>query len=163
MALFERELETVLNPAYGASLLYAFVRGHEESAQAGQGMPIPHLFVALTLLLNPRVVDALAHTRSGLRNVAEKLDSSPETGADLLRSLLTESKTNRELTLQSLQILMVAGLVRLDTHRASVYLQPANDLLPPLQPEGYIEGLKLGRWFATLSVFEITSIMKVVY
>jgi len=161
--LFERELTNVLNPAYGASLLYAVVRGHSESSETGQGLPLSHLFVALPLLLNPRAVDALSHTRSGLRNVAEKLDSGLTTGADLLRTLLPEAKRKREFTLQSLNVLLLAKLVDLDQKTASVSIMPGKRPLSVSEPEGYSEGLKLGKWFASLSVFEVTSITKVVY
>jgi hypothetical protein len=161
--LFERELTNVLNPAYGASLLHAVLRGHSESGEIGQGLPLPHLFVALPLLLNPRALDALSHTRTGLRNVAEKLDSGPTTGADLLRTLLPEAKRKREFTLQSLNVLFLANLVKLNRTTASVSLTPGNRTAPLSEPEGYSEGLKLGKWFASLSVFEVTSITKVVY
>jgi len=163
MGLFEREITNVLNPAYGASLLHAVVRGHSEACETGQGLPLPHLFVALPLLLNPRAVDALSHTRSGLRNVAEKLDSGLTTGADLLRTLLPEAKRKREFTLQSLNVLLLAKLVDFDRKNASVSIMASNFVLPLLEPEGYSEGLKLGKWFASLSVFEVSSITKVVY
>lgn len=163
MGLFERELTNVLNPAYGASLLHAVIRGHSEVNEMEQGLAIPHLFVALPLLLNPRVLDALSHTRSGLRNVAEKLDNGPNTGADLLRTLLPEAKRKREFTLQSLNILLLANLVGLDLKSASVSIKLNNRALPVSDPEGYAEGLKLGKWLASLSVFEVSSITKVVY
>jgi hypothetical protein len=161
MALFKRELSNVLNPAYGASLLYAVMQGHRETAKANQGLPLLHLFVALPLLLNPGVLDAVSRTRTGLRNVAEKLDSGSETGSDLLRTLLSEAKRQREFTLQSLNILLLARLVRLNPKDATVSLEDKTNL--QLQPEGYSEGLKLGKWLATLSIFEVSSITKVVY
>lgn len=163
MPLFERELTSVLNPAYCASLLHGVIRGHSECVDPEVGIPVPHLFVALPLLLNPRALDTFAHTRSGLRNVAEKLDSGAETGADLLRTLLTEAKGHRDLALRSLQILLLAKVARLNTKKATLHLEADGRGAPPLQPEGYAEAVKLGRWFASLSVFEITSITKVVY
>ena len=163
MQLFETEVANVLNPAYGASLLYAVVYGHSEATAGNQGVALPHLFLALPLLLNPRALGAFAHTRANLRAVAEKLDSGRETGADLLRTLLPEAKRQREFTLQSLNILLLAKLVRLNPQDVSVRLEMTNQVQPPSAPEGYSEGLKLGKWLSTLSVFEVSSITKVVY
>ena len=163
MQLFETEVANVRNPAYGASLLYAVVCGHSEATDGNRGIALPHLFVALPLLLNPRALETFAHTRASLRTVAEKLDSGRETGADLLRTLLPEAKRQREFTLQSLNILLLAKLVRLNPQDASVKLEMTNQIQPPSEPEGYSEGLKLGKWLSTLSVFEVSSITKVVY
>lgn len=163
MQLFKKEIANVLNPAYGASLLYAVVSGHNEATAGTRGIELPHLFVALPLLLNPRVVSAFMHTRASLRTAAEKLDQGRETGADLLRTLLPEAKRQREFTLQSLNVLLLARLVRLNPQDASVSLDKANSIQFPSEPEGYREGLKLGKWLSSLSVFEISSITKVVY
>jgi hypothetical protein len=149
MQLFKAEIANVHNPAYGASLLYAVVYGHSEATAENRGIALPHLFVALPLLLNPRALERFAHTRAGLRTVAEKLDSGRETGADLLRTLLPEAKRQREFTLQSLNILLLAKLVRLNPQDASVTLEMINQIKPPSEPEGYSEGLKLGKWLAS--------------
>lgn len=164
MALFERELSNVRNPAYGASLLYAVLRGHADNAENSQGLALPHLFVALPLLLNPNVLVAVSHTQAGLRNVAEKLDRGRDTGADLLRTLLFEAKAQREFTLQSLNVLLHANVATLNPGDATVSLSPSKKpLFPSRKTEGYDEGLRLGKWLSTLSVFEISSITKVVY
>jgi hypothetical protein len=161
--VFERELKNVRNPAYGASLLYAVVQGHNEIAGTGEGLALPHLFVALPLLLDPRVLDVFSHTRAGLRGVAEKLDVGHTTGADMLRTLLPEAKKQRDFTLQSLNILLLTKLVRLNPDDASISLAQAAQPAPLCEPEGYSEALKLGKWLASLSVFEVSSITKVVY
>jgi|HubBroStandDraft_5_1064220.scaffolds.fasta_scaffold301239_1 hypothetical protein len=163
MQLFERELANVRNAAYGASLLHAVIYGYSESAEAGRGLALPHLFLALPLLLSPRALEALSHTRAGLRTAAERLDSGRETGADFLRTLLPDAKKQREFTLQSLNILLLSRLIRLDPKDASVSLGDQTQPAAPVEPEGYAEGVKLGKWLATLSVFEVTSITKVVY
>jgi hypothetical protein len=77
--------------------------------------------------------------------------------------LLPEAKRKREFTLQSLNVLLLAKLVDLDPKSASVSIKPSNRVLPLSEPEGYAEGLKVGKWFASLSVFEVSSITKVVY
>jgi hypothetical protein len=161
--VFERELENVRNPAYGASLLYAVIQGHSEIAETDEGLALPHLFVALPLLLDPRALDVFSHTRIGLRGAAEKLDAGRTTGADMLRTLLPEAKKQRDFTLQSLNILLLTKLVRLNPDQASISLEPTAQIAPPFEPEGYNEALKFGRWLASLSVFEISSITKVVY
>lgn len=161
--MFERELKNVRNPAYGASLLYAVIQGHSEIAGTGEGLALPHLFVALPLLLDPRALEVFSHTRVGLRGAAEKLDAGPTTGADMLRTLLPEAKKQRDFTLQSLNILLLTKLVRLNPHQASISLEQAVQITSLCEPEGYSEALKLGGWLASLSVFEISSITKVVY
>ena len=84
MSLFEKEIARVQNPAYGAILVYYLAKGYAEAQAVSAPIPLPYLFVGLPLLLTPEVSDLIKHTTSGMRAVADKINSGANTGTDLL-------------------------------------------------------------------------------
>jgi hypothetical protein len=96
--------------------------------------------------------------------MAEKFTSSEQAATDLLLSVNRGARLLRALTADSVGILLLTGLAR---------LEPTTGRLIPTKvhqfdnrheiPEEAAEAKKLGKWFAQLSVFEVGSILKVTF
>lgn len=163
MSLFEKEIARVQNPAYGAILVYYLAKGYAEAQAVSAPIPLPYLFVGLPLLLTPEVSDLIKHTTSGMRAVADKINSGANTGTDLLMTLLPRAQATREYTLICVNVLLRTGLASIDVAAASLVIHENGDLAKHRDlPDGTKEATKLGRWLSALSAFEITSLTKVV-
>jgi hypothetical protein len=163
LSLFEKEIARVQNPAYGAILVYYLAKGYAEAQAVSAPIPLPYLFVGLPLLLTPEVSDLIKHTTSGMRAVADKINSGANTGTDLLMTLLPRAQATREYTLICVNVLLRTGLASIDVAAASLVIHENGDLAKHRDlPDGTKEATKLGRWLSALSAFEITSLTKVV-
>jgi hypothetical protein len=115
-------------------------------------------------LFNGDFVETIQHTTSGLRAAVEKTNSSEKTGADLILSLSTRAKEMRPLTLESICVLVAARLAAIDLSNAT--LIPLREALlsgrPELPPETKA-ATRLGGWLASLSPFELSSLLKVTF
>ena len=166
MALFslDAKVRNVQNAAFGAAVLAAFVQGYYEAEDAKQGAPLPYLFLVLPIVLHSDIYRLLAGTRLGLRQMAEKFVSTETAGTDLLLSLHGSALRLRRLTGESLGILFLTGLAKLDSKKARVLPRKATRFSNRQDvPDQAEESRKLGKWFAQLSPFEIGSILKVTF
>ena len=163
LSLFEKEIARVQNPAYGAILVYYLAKGYSEGHALSAPIPLPYLFIGVPFLLTPEVNDLIKHTSSGMRAVADKINSGASTGSDLLMTLLPRAQVSREFTLNSINILLRTRLASLDVAEASLVIHENKELAKQRElPVGTKEAAKLGRWLSELSAFEITSLTKVV-
>jgi hypothetical protein len=164
MASLDAEVRNVQNAAFGAAILTAFVQGFFEADESKQGVPLPYLFLVLPIVLHSDIYRLLAGTRLGLRHMAEKFVSTEIAGTDLLLSLQGRALRLRGLTAESLGVLFLAGLAKLDSKKGRVLPRKARRFSSrqdvPCEAE---ESRKLGKWFAQLSPFEIGSILKVTF
>jgi hypothetical protein len=164
MSSLDREARNVQNPAFGATVLAAFLQGHYEADEMKGGTPLPYLFLVLPMIFHSEVYRLLSETRTGLRQFAEKFVSSEFASTDLLLSLGSSAIRLRRLTADSLGIMLLSGLATLDSQHGRLLPRKVNVFSArPDIPNEAEQGRKLGRWFAELSPFEIGSILKVVF
>ena len=163
LSLFEKEIARVQNAAYGAILVYYLAKGYSDAHAVSAPIPLPYVFIGVPFLLTPEVNDLIKHTSSGMRAVADKINSGANTGSDLLMTLLPRAQASREFTLNSICILLRTGLASLDVSAAGLVVHESKELAKQRElPVGTKEAAKLGRWLSELSAFEITSLTKVV-
>lgn len=164
MPSLDTEVRNVQNAAFGAAILAAFVQGFYEADETKQGVPLPYLFLVLPIVLHSDIYRLLCSTRQSLRHMAEKFVSTEYAGTDLLLSLNGTALRLRGLTAESLSVLFLAGLAKLDARKARVVPRKVRQFATrqdvPAEAE---ESRKLGKWFAQLSAFEIGSILKVTF
>jgi hypothetical protein len=164
MANLDTEVRNVQNAAFGAVILASFVQGFYESDETKQGVPFPYLFLVLPIILHSDVYRLLAGTKLSLRHMAEKFVSAEYAGTDLLLSLNGSALRLRSLTAESLGVLVLTGLGKIDSKSARVVPQKVQQFSGRLDiPSEAKESRKLGKWFAQLSAFEIGSILKVTF
>jgi hypothetical protein len=163
LSLFAKEIARVQNPAYGAILVYYLAKGYAEGHVVSAAIPLPYVFIGVPFLLTPEVNDLIRRTTSGMRAVADKINSGSNTGSDLLMTLLPRAQATREFTLSCINVLLRTGLGSLDVRAASLVVHENKELAKHRDlPAGTKEAAKLGRWLSALSAFEITSLTKVV-
>lgn len=164
MASLDSEVRNVQNAAFGSVLLAAFVQGYYEADNTKEGVPLPYLFLVLPIVMHSDIYRLLSGTRLSLRQMAEKFVSAEFAGSDLLLSLNSSSRRFRALTADSMGVLFLAGLAKMDSKTARIVPRKVHQfsIRPdvPYEAEG---SRKLGSWFAQLSAFEIGSILKVVF
>jgi hypothetical protein len=156
------ELEIVQNPALGAYAIWQFGLGYQ--TQGEKPSPIPLAFLVLPLLLHRSTLNMIGKTqkRSGLTLFAGKLGEDREN----LLAVHARALMLRMLTLRSIGFAVNAGLLTVNyadaTFRAST---PASRMRMPVLPER-IKGFssaadKVGCWFATMNLSQISSTLRV--
>ena len=164
MTSLDAEARNIQNPAFGAVLLASFVQGFYDADDTKQGAPLPYLFLVLPIVLHSDIYRLLSGTKIGLRHMAEKFVSTEYAGTDLLLSLHSSALRFRRLTAESLGVLFLTGLAKMDPKKARVIPRKARLFSKrPDVPDEADESRKLGKWFAQLSAFEIGSILKVTF
>jgi hypothetical protein len=164
MASLDAETRNVQNSAFGAVVLASFVQGFYDADATKKGVPLPYLFLVLPIILQSDICRLLSGTKLGLRQMAEKFVSTEYAGTDLLLSLNRSALRLRSLTTESLAVLLLTGLARMDSKNARVVPQKVGEFSRrPDVPDEADESRKLGKWFAQLSAFEIGSILKVTF
>jgi hypothetical protein len=162
VSLFRKELQNVLNPAYGSALIYCLARGYKAGSDSKNSIPLPIVFLALPLLLDPIVIGTIRQTRLGLRAMADKLTTNPMAGSDLLLSMPSKVAMTREFTLSCVLVLLSAKLASLDLQNGTLAIEQEESFRKNLElPQDVKEAEKLGTWLAKLSLFEISSALKV--
>ena len=164
MASLDAEARNVQNAAFGAVILAAFVQGFYDADETKEGVPLPYLFLVLPIVLHSDIYRLLSGTKPSLRHMAEKFVSAEYAGTDLLLSLNSSALRLRGLTAESLGVLFLTGLAKMDSKKARVVPRKARQFSRrPDVPNEAEESRKLGKWFAQLSAFEIGSILKVTF
>jgi hypothetical protein len=160
----DTEARNVQNAAFGAVILAAFAQGFYEADETKQGVPLPYFFLVLPLVLHLDMFRLLSTTKSSLRHMAEKFISTEHAGTDLLLSLNRSAQRLRGLTAESLGVMFLAGLAKMDSKKGRVVPRKARQFSKRQDiPDEAEESRKLGKWFAQLSAFEIGSILKVTF
>ena len=162
MSLFQKELANIKNPAYGSTLIYCLGRGYERSNDSRSSIPLPVVFLAVPLLLDREVISTIKQTRLGIRAVADKLSTNAKAGPDLLLSMPSRVASYRDFTVSCILVLLRTKLASLVLQRGTLTIHPNDSFenhanFPPETKEAE----KLGGWLAQLSLFEISSVIKV--
>lgn len=162
MAL-SREATVVQNPALGAVMLWRFACGFCEKHETKNCPPLPLAFLVLPIVLHSDSFADLAKTRIGLRAFADKFTDSANPRADLVLAIHDRTAAWRGLSLAALQIGVRTQLVTIVTDDGTI--MPLSAAKPSGVPDSVRPLLnnaeKLGGWFASLSIFEVSSILKV--
>jgi hypothetical protein len=166
MYRLRRETQYVQNPALGAVLLWRYVVGYERGSGSANPTPIPLLFIVLPVTLHEETAQFVSSTReaSGLRAFAGKFSESKASKIDLLLTIHSRALDMRRLTMDSLKVATTSGLVSLDCSRAvaiSLSSSPVRAGIPP-SVQWMIRGAeRLGVWCSTISLHEVSVILKV--
>ena len=149
----------VQNSAFGAILLWRFVRGYQ--AERPGELPVLTLsFLLLPLILHRPTMEVVRSTNqsSGLTKFVAKLDEHRER----LFAVHERALAMRNLTMESVAAGIATKLLWVDYESALVR---ANDIKAPTLPERLKHHLasaeKIGRWFARLPASYVFSLLKV--
>jgi hypothetical protein len=163
-SLFQAEIQRVQNPVYCGVLIHFLASGYSERHPQRSPIPIPYIFVAVPCLFTPEVMDIIHHTNAGLRAAVNKLLSSDHSGSDILLSLNRKTTKMRSLTSDAIAILLAVNLASLDVESAALFAINHKSLIARYDlPPDTKDACKLGTWMATLSPFEVSSILKVTF
>jgi hypothetical protein len=145
----DAETRNIQNPAFGAAVLAAFVQGFYDGDETRRGVPLPYLFLVLPMILHSDVYRLLSGTKPSLRHMAEKFVSTEYAGTDLLLSLNGSARRLRGLTAESLGVMFLTGLAKMDTKKARIIPRKVHQFSNrPDVPEAAEDSRKLGKWFA---------------
>jgi hypothetical protein len=163
-----QETEEIQNPGLGAMAIWRFATGYAVSSQENRPTPMPLLFLTLPLLYHEETFEILASTRrgSGLRGFAGKFSDSEHKKTDILLQLHERCVRMRSLSLDALRLAFAANLLAVDVARGAVL--PLTRTAPragiPSSIQAMLQnGEKLGIWCASLSLHEISIILKVAF
>lgn len=158
-----REAELVQNPALGAVLIWRFACGYRDKSPTSAGAPVLLAFIVLPLLLHTDTFASLRSTQKGLRAFAAKFVEAGEPRGDMVLAIHDRTARWRAASLAALGIGVRARLVTI--LRGSALLVPLSEAEPSGVPASIRPLLKaadkLGGWCASLSLFEVASILKV--
>jgi len=155
------EVQAMQNPALGAVLIWRFACGYAPQNEPHDGVPLPLAFVVLPVLLHERTREEVTSTRqsSGARKFEEKFRDK----GDLLFALNQRATSLRGLSLRSVRHTLASGLVTMIPDQGTIW--PRSYTKPPVVAKSVTELLaaaeKLGGWCRSLSVYEISGILRV--
>ncbi|MBB3315927.1 hypothetical protein FHT77_001792 [Rhizobium sp. BK181] len=149
----------VQNPAFGAALIWKFVRGYEHEKPGS--MPVLQLlFLVLPIILHRLTMEKVKSTNqsSGLAKFVEKLGDERE----LLFSIHDRALGLRGLTLDSISTGIVTRLLSIDYDLGTVHGNEASFRNTPERLKHHLSSAeKLGRWSARLPSGHVFSLLKV--
>ncbi len=148
MAILNREVRAVQNPALGAMMLWRSCSGYHRESQTAAPIPLPLLFLVLPICLHRETAELLSSTQrqSGLRKFVEKFHVSANGKTDLVLAIAGRARTMRPVTLQAVFPLSTVPPQFGIAHSVRPLLSSAE---------------KLGAWFARLSLYEIQLLLQV--
>lgn len=165
MTSLSREVRSVQNPALGATLIWRFIVGYSNQSAGRPQVPLPLAFMVLPIVLHEETCKVLRSTQSdsGLFAFADKFSRSDSLRADLLLSIQPRIDQFKKLTWESLQVAFDRRLISLDPATPTVTTLLTT---PPAGVPTSVRPLldnseKLGVWCAQLTLFEISSVLKV--
>lgn len=149
----------VQNPAFGAALIWRFVRGYELE-KPGSKPTLQLLFLVLPVVLHRITMEKLRSTNlsSGLAKFVEKLGAERE----LLFSIHDRALALRGLTLDSISTAVVTRLLSVDYEIAAAHAIDVTMRNPPERLKHHLASAeKLGHWCARLPAGNVFSLLKV--
>lgn len=157
-----REVYLVQNPALGAVILWRFSCGYYDAEHATREIPFPLLFLVLPILFREdlRIIISSTNKSSGLQKIYEKLYHNKQ--ADYFCSLQESAKQYRQLTLESFHVAWEKSLLHISYTNALVTptIMKKSDI--PSACADFIKlAEKLGYWCSQLTLYEISSLLKV--
>ena len=166
MYTLSQETQYVQNPALGAMLLWRFAVGYERGSRTASPTPIPLLFLVLPVTLHEETVQFVTSTReaSALRAFAGKFSESRTSKSDLLLAIHRRSLGMRRLTMDSLALATISSLISLDCSAGmatSLSSSPVKAGIPASVRSMLRGAERLGVWCSTISLHEVSVILKV--
>ncbi len=155
------EVQAMQNPALGAALIWRFACGYAPQNETHDGVPFPLVFVILPVVLHERTRKEVISTRSlsGARKFEEKFGDK----GDVLFAVNERAMDLRDLSLRSVRQALASGLVTLIPDRGTIW--PRSYTKPPINVKPVVELLaaaeKLGGWCNSLTIYEISGILRV--
>jgi hypothetical protein len=161
-----REVRIVQNPALGSVLLWRFTVGYCDAHSTSESPILQLAYLVLPIILNREMFEVLHSTRkdSGLNAFVEKFSRSDIGKSDVLLAVHTRAEQLRPLTTRSIQTAVRHHLIALSARDAR--LMPVTTTAPTAVAPSIrqlMQGAeKLGAWFSQMTVFELTSALRVV-
>jgi hypothetical protein len=157
------EVQAMQNPALGAVLIWRFACSYAPQNEVHDGVPLPLAFIVLPIILHERTREKISSTykSSGMRKFEEKFNGQ----GDVLVSLSQRVIAMRSLSLRSVRHALASGLLTLISEQGVLW--PRSYSKPPVESDAksVLELLKaaekLGTWCGSLSVYEISGILRV--
>lgn len=161
MNSLNREVSNVQNPSIGAAVLWRFVCGYYGKEK--RPVPFPLLFIVLPIIFRQDLCDVINSTQkgSGLTKVSEKLFKTRKN--DRLYFVHQTAELQKKLTLESINIGIIAHLITLDMETAFIYpLTETGKKGVSISTKNLLSAAdKLGFWCAGLTLLEISKALKV--
>jgi hypothetical protein len=166
MHTLSQETQYVQNPALGAMLLWRFTVGYERGSGTASPTPIPLLFLVLPISLHEDTAHLVNSTQetSGLRAFAGKFSESKISKSDLLLSIHKSSLEMRRLTMDSLALATASSLIFFDCSAGTAISLSSSRVKAgiPSSVRSMLRGAeKFGVWCSTISLHEVSVILKV--
>lgn len=167
MSALSKEVRHVQNPALGSVILWRFTVGFNEAHATSESPVLPLAFLVLPIVLHRETFDLLRSTNrpTGLLGFADKFARSEVGQADLLLALHTRAEAMRPLTVRALQTGVRCRLFTVSSKDAQVIplsTTKASSIAASVRP--IVDGAeKLGAWFSQLTLFEVSSALKVAF
>ena len=158
----DRNIYLIQNPAIGAAILWRFVCGYYDSDNESRQVPFPLLFVVLPIIFREDLRDVINTTNksSGLQKVSEKLFKIKQ--MDVLSGIQRSAEQYKETTMSAINIAVGANLINVSCKTALVMPVQTKTSKTPASSENLLkQAEKLGMWCSTLSLHEISILLKV--
>jgi len=167
MSVLASETHIVQNPALGCVLLWRFAAGFTRAHKTEASPVLQLAFIVLPTIYHQETCELLQKTQyqSGLNGFVDKFTRSDVAKSDLLLAIHNRAIALRSLTLDSLRVgvrhhlLAISAstgtFIPLSNSPPSAVAVSARPLLKAAE--------KLGAWCAPLTLFEITSALKVAF
>lgn len=157
-----RDIYLVQNPAIGAVLLWQFVCEYYNYDDENKQAPLPLLFIVLPVVFREDLRKTINRTQrsSGLQKVSEKLFNEKQ--SDFFYRIQNSAEEYKELTLTAINIAVNRNLIGIISKTAQVYpVQTKVTKMPKSSDELLKAAKKLGEWCSSLSMHEISLLLKV--
>lgn len=165
MPTLTQEVRHVQNPALGGVLLWRFACGYTSHHKTAESPPLQLLFIVLPILFYRATFEILKGTNrpTGLHGFADKFSRSSVGMSDVLLSIQSRAVGWRRLSWESLRLAIRSRLVALSNSTGTVVSLTATSAsgVPHSVKPLLTNAEKLGAWCAELTLFEISTILKV--
>ncbi len=155
------EITYVQNSALGAVSLWRFICGYISVNNIP--VPFPIIFIILPIVFDEELRNFIknTHKQSGLIKLASKISS--QKNSDKIYKIHLSSEIYKNLTLQSFQIALNTKLISIDPKTAYILPITKTPKSLPLGDSKIILEVseKLGFWCGSITLHEISSLLKV--
>lgn len=164
MSILAQEVRATQNPALGATILWRFSCGYQTAHRERAFAKLPLVFPVLPMVLHQQTREVIEGTQraSGLRAFVAKYSDSKNAKQDMLLSIHDRVKSFQPLTWESLQISFATRLLRLEQTGDLVPLSLTAPKSVPVSSEKLLKSAeKLGTWFSSLSIHEVSTLLRI--
>jgi len=152
-------------PAVGTYVLWRFTCGYADKSPDGSAPSVLLHFLAMPILMNPRISARITRQRHGLQSYARSFTEEGE--VDLLLSIQDRIRQKRGYTLASIDLAVAQGLLVWDTERAALHArQPDSPPSRGCKPRASVDQIGnraeiLGEWCAAHSLENVANLLGV--